>query len=165
MSARFAGNFNPRAPRGARLCDSCAYAPCLCGFQSTRPSRGATPDVGFRIGIDGISIHAPLAGRDYVEETKGGGKVAISIHAPLAGRDAGQWRKTRWPPEISIHAPLAGRDVGAATAKQETKISIHAPLAGRDNNEIAVVIVNRDFNPRAPRGARLPFGLPRCHRS
>ena len=56
-------HFNPRAPCGARRQPA-----------SWRPSGGM------------ISIHAPLAGRDYT-----GGKSAvirvISIHAPLAGRD------------------------------------------------------------------------------
>ena len=34
----------------------------------------------------GISIHAPLAGRD-IKNCKISETVAISIHAPLAGRD------------------------------------------------------------------------------
>ena len=35
-----------------------------------------------------ISIHAPLAGRDY-EYCVQNVRVIISIHAPLAGRDTG----------------------------------------------------------------------------
>ena len=57
------GDFNPRAPCGARR-------------------EGAEVYERFNI----ISIHAPLAGRDLVwshwKEFNG-----ISIHAPLAGRD------------------------------------------------------------------------------
>ena len=56
--------FNPRAPCGARL-----YAPVASAqrkkFQSTRPLRGATRIFCENAYACCISIHAPLAGRDY----------------------------------------------------------------------------------------------------
>ena len=84
--ARLDGNFNPRAPCGARL-----EAPRLAGahardFNPRAPCgarRSSDPDGVHTVRI---SIHAPLAGRDrrrgvvYRD-------LAISIHAPLAGRD------------------------------------------------------------------------------
>ena len=78
-----------------------------------------------------ISIHAPLAGRDY-RLSDPTGRPEISIHAPLAGRDAALWRGAAIG-GISIHAPLAGRDLTYHGAPKRGKISIHAPLAGRDN--------------------------------
>ena len=55
---------------------------------------------------------------------------------------------------ISIHAPLAGRDVHADTQDPALGISIHAPLAGRDQHGEGQAGRDRDFNPRAPCGAR-----------
>ena len=60
----------------------------------------------------------------------------------------------RQTPGISIHAPRAGRDKVALVEASANGISIHAPRAGRD-----VVFGNlsawlRNFNPRAPCGAR-----------
>ena len=56
-----------------------------------------------------ISTHAPLAGRDFLENLDFCAKI-ISTHAPLAGRDD----ITPWSNDkkgISTHAPLAGRDL------------------------------------------------------
>ena len=77
--------FNPRAPCGAR---PFARAMLLRGyrFQSTRPMRGATMRRSSKHEIQGVSIHAPHAGRDdKAVRTQPGGDV--SIHAPHAGRD------------------------------------------------------------------------------
>ena len=56
-------HFNPRTPCGVRpvSTSSTVGAPI---FQSTHPLRGATKVVVVVVGIDGISIHAPLAGCD-----------------------------------------------------------------------------------------------------
>ena len=124
-----------------------------------------------------ISIHAPLAGRDDYVCYFLHGHWVISIHAPLAGRDrctavlrcavfhfnprapCGARQK---PPlsentdnGISIHAPLAGRDVTTfCFFRLEPVISIHAPLAGRDIEDHNPNQKDRNFNPRAPCGAR-----------
>ena len=57
-----------------------------------------------------ISIHAPLAGRDFMQWDYIGHVSFISIHAPLAGRDGSLRDAWTILPIISIHAPLAGRD-------------------------------------------------------
>ena len=60
--------------------------------------------------------------------------------------------------EISIHAPRAGRDVKILRKFRLCRgISIHAPRAGRDRKLFLTVIVNVNFNPRAPCGARQPL--------
>ena len=56
--------FNPRAPCGARLFLPQIWITILI-FQSTRPLRGATANIYLLIISGHISIHAPLAGRDY----------------------------------------------------------------------------------------------------
>ena len=55
---------------------------------------------------------------------------------------------------ISIHAPRVGRDVLCVKHWDEIKISIHAPRVGRDGKRDRGVSDCRDFNPRAPCGAR-----------
>ena len=73
-------------------------------FQSTRPMRGATADLMFRIRVHKVSIHAPHAGRDYaaIQQNE---HFAVSIHAPHAGRD-GNWSHD-FPllPRIYGHSP------------------------------------------------------------
>jgi len=89
--------------------------------------------------------------------------IRISIHAPLAGRDLGcnSWTEYR---DISIHAPLAGRDARSREWEAANRISIHAPLAGRDAAKAAGIYGTRNFNPRAPCGARLPpLAAPPCY--
>ena len=56
--------------------------------------------------------------------------------------------------DISIHAPHAGRDAQNDTGDGENHISIHAPHAGRDLPRSRPDAQARDFNPRAPCGAR-----------
>ena len=55
---------------------------------------------------------------------------------------------------ISIHAPREGRDSAQRDAKRDLRISIHAPREGRDCYCGCHRRFQRDFNPRAPRGAR-----------
>ena len=100
-------------------------------FQPTRPLRGATVPFGYiAVTHFEISTHAPLAGRDFVHNSR---MVATSIstHAPLAGRDhfAGNVYVLQ---DISTHAPLAGRDKESQKQVLHVRISTHAPLAGRD---------------------------------
>ena len=57
---------------------------------------------------------------------------------------------------ISIHAPRVGRDLPRKNHHPRGKhISIHAPRVGRDERETTKNIKKRNFNPRAPCGARL----------
>ena len=55
---------------------------------------------------------------------------------------------------ISTHAPLAGRDALDGRVALHEGISTHAPLAGRDRTESGSPAAERNFNPRAPCGAR-----------
>ena len=56
---------------------------------------------------------------------------------------------------ISIHAPHAGRDYPRKPVSHgDGAISIHAPHAGRDQERSCRTCRSRNFNPRAPCGAR-----------
>ena len=127
-------------------------------FQPTRPLRGAT--VIFCAGSSGagISTHAPLAGRDYIDSYCKNPYKLISTHAPLAGRDDSDGVTVYTVQYISTHAPLAGRDVstlGVVTsfiAFQPTR-----PLRGATFFPLLFIsFCIPYFNPRAPCGAR-PF--------
>ena len=71
--------------------------------------RGATLLVRLSTGINTISTHAPLAGRDDDSTDLIGQYSNISTHAPLAGRDH-VYELHNMTGKISTHAPLAGRD-------------------------------------------------------
>ena len=56
---------------------------------------------------------------------------------------------------ISIHAPHAGSDAQECFDWWlRLNISIHAPHAGSDQNTDLIALIDRDFNPRPPRGER-----------
>ena len=118
----------PRAGRDRKISSSLTR---FSAFQSTRPVRGATHHRVLLRHAVAISIHAPRAGRDTKQETVEG-DVKISIHAPRAGRDMARPISEIELTEISIHAPRAGRD----------------PVCRRNWP------ISRNFNPRAPCGAR-----------
>ena len=100
-------------------------------FQSTRPSWGATSTLYQSSNFHRFQSTRPSWG--------------ATIH----------YMYTYWGILISIHAPLAGRDGKSPDVLAECAISIHAPLAGRDRTCHSLRALPVDFNPRAPRGARL----------
>ena len=56
---------------------------------------------------------------------------------------------------ISIHAPRVGRDANERMIYMKDRISIHAPRVGRDAYRTTSSRARKNFNPRAPCGARL----------
>ncbi len=111
--------------------------------------------MGYMLGIQQISIHAPLTGSDYLaifyvfqnkyfnprsphrerlcHSREPGRDAKISIHAPLTGSDADLFMYFRRS-LISIHAPLTGSDMFYVFCFQFQPISIHAPLTGSDHD-------------------------------
>ena len=146
-------------------------------FQSTRPMRGATvrpepPEVE-----NAISIHAPHAGRDRVEQeinppsgyfnprapcgarhdlmSKGEGVLTFQSTRPMRGA-TGCVRRVAAILRISIHAPHAGRDTTVAVEPSHaTYFNPRAPCGARRENR-GRMVVGDHFNPRAPCGARPP---------
>ena len=124
-------NFNPRAPCGARprpwrsQCSAEYFNPrAPCGarrilkwrmtlkdeFQSTRPMRGATRCLVLRHRKEGISIHAPHAGRDFLD-LEPSFHISISIHAPHAGRDRSAMGKRSLKEKFQSTRPMRGATV------------------------------------------------------
>ena len=138
--------------------------------------RGATGAIDVLTLKQGVSIHAPHAGRDLVLDVTGAvdfmfqstrpmrgatrvlvdrhPPIVVSIHAPHAGRDIGR-SVMREASVVSIHAPHAGRDIIVLIHLCDEDVSIHAPHAGRDIRRNPRICSMLRFNPRAPCGARL----------
>ena len=104
--------FNPRAPRGARQ-GYRELALANLKFQSARPSRGATGSSNTTQRSEPcFNPRAPRGARLLVKRL-GGLDVGVSIRAPLAGRDVDANGPRAVAGLVSIRAPLAGRDVRA----------------------------------------------------
>ena len=141
-------------------------------FQSTRPIRGATSVYEKGAQFKTISIHAPHTGRDPRRRRRWDRGSDFNPRAPYGARQHGFLAAQVFKP-ISIHAPHTGRDRRCdGDCFMVTIISIHAPHTGRDHRRQrqmcirdrgATTVCNvscfgrRDFNPRAPYGARLHF--------
>ena len=126
-------DFNPRTPRGVRrgaYTHTVWFSPYFnprapCGARLVALHKGG--------GKPGISIHALREGCDLRSALGLFGSEGISIHAPHAGRDEKEsFSYILWP--ISIHAPHAGRNADDDGGKRRVLISIHAPHAGRDSD-------------------------------
>ena len=133
----------------------------LCGngyylvFQSTHPLRGATNPTVMQLGQLRISIHAPLAGCDWLLTKFAQPGDHFNPRTPCGVRRCryGTCQTCRhFNPRtpcgvrqirdrycgrisaISIHAPLAGCDFPRPSLPRRLPISIHAPLAGCDSS-------------------------------
>ena len=144
--------FNPRAPCGARRRTSSSSLQTHW-FQSTRPMRGATVRVRDCRLLDGVSIHAPHAGRDNSSYSLEISLALFQSTRPMRGATT-ICRVHRRKPSVSIHAPRVGRDVEYVYNKYKGEVSIHAPRVGRDLFERLPELLRHGFNPRAPCGAR-----------
>ena len=149
----YAGDFNPRSPRGERPCHWAPEFYCAMIFQSTLPARGATwRRPSFGRGIPVFQSTLPARGATDTSRTTPF-STSISIHAPREGSDGGQ-HHIAVGVNISIHAPREGSDQCAASLYRTAKISIHAPREGSDSPCHACRRRTEHFNPRSPRGER-----------
>ena len=145
-------------------------------FQSTRPVRGATHPACGGFHQAGISIHAPRAGRDPLHASTLAHFGYFNPRAPCGARqrmygwlwDAYIFQSTRpvrgatrqsrcgsWTVSFQSTRPVRGATLAAIPGDAQGGISIHAPRAGRDYDRHGFHHHPRDFNPRAPCGARL----------
>ena len=171
--------FQPTRPlRGATILGLGPGPSSSRRFQPTRPLRGAT----VLCGGDGqwlnyFNPRAPCGARHGGVVQWSHVTLYFNPRAPCGARRADGMRFKPCE-EISTHAPLAGRDTPARSASKLSHISTHAPLAGRDRSTTTAKFIHsafqptrplrgatglffmrrkaeRDFNPRAPCGARL----------
>ena len=146
-------------------------------FQSTLPTRGATPGsyftdahmMGFNprsprgerpsrlAGVGKQAGFNPRSPRGERLEDKGCyyGLTDVSIHAPHAGSDRVRVVPSSGGGEVSIHAPHAGSDAGSREqVRSRQGVSIHAPHAGSDREGGQIPISSARFQSTLPtRGA------------
>ena len=102
----------------------------------------------------GLSFTAPLAGRDDWEQPESTNPYKFQSTRPLRGATASASADLIVPLFQSTH-PLRGATKKATQVQPARRISIHAPLAGRDERGLPTDRAgSKDFNPRAPCGAR-----------
>ena len=146
-------HFNPRAPCGARL------------------------RVGDALTVDGfISTHAPLAGRDDINNPvlseafafqptrplRGATVLTsiawtprdISTHAPLAGRDENCWKQYHSLGVFQPTRPLRGATPPPTRLTPPVAFQPTRPLRGATPDQPQNLPMVLYFNPRAPCGAR-----------
>ena len=79
---------------------------------------------------------------------------AFQSTRPLRGATSDHPWRNLWAWVFQPTRPLRGATRTPIKLRDCFLISTHAPLAGRDRSSIKVTINKRDFNPRAPCGAR-----------
>ena len=168
-------NFNPRAPRGARL-EYSDIRKAYEEFQSTCPARGTPQPARVRLRGVEISIHVPREGHDYLQSRSGDSDnvfqstcpargttnilvrnpvpEGISIHVPREGHDRGKTRSRVGGEDFNPRAPRGARPQYPNNAEVYSLISIHVPREGHDSSVCSRRPRASYFNPRAPRGAR-----------
>ena len=121
--------FNPRAPCGARPAQQLCVA-LLRVFQSTRPVRGATAVCSAMRIPQGVSIHAPRAGRDIAGKISLRAIMGFNPRAPCGAR---------LPPIAVLHDTRGFNPRAPCGARPSSRRSSRTQMG---------------FNPRAPCGAR-----------
>ena len=143
------------APLAGRDSTACSSFALDFTFQPTRPLRGATlPEAADAVPDQHFNPRAPCGARPSSTAITSLTIMYFNPRAPCGARRV-YVLSGDMPYVISTHAPLAGRDRNGDPVAWTTKISTHAPLAGRDLTTRRVgVLFRKDFNPRAPCGAR-----------
>ena len=127
-------------------------------FQSTPPARGATAG---RSGADGQPLFqsTPPARGATTAVQEDFRRLEISIHAPREGGDGLRILRRSGHAGISIHAPREGGDaIGMIVWDASVIFQSTPPARGATIAFVRDVLTPRDFNPRPPRGGRLPPG-------
>ena len=148
--------FNPRAPCGARQ-QAVRYSVSYISFQSTRPLRGATRDLVGCSGRVGISIHAPLAGRDRPGSALQSPCCYFNPRAPCGARLRVHSDASGFAVDFNPRAPCGARRLDRLRTVQRHRFQSTRPLRGATLQRCCSAVPTCDFNPRAPCGARLFF--------
>ena len=141
------------APRVGR--DDCAgrRRRSAVRFQSTRPVWGATGSVLCAFWCGYISIHAPRVGRDHLPLRRCCPGSYFNPRAPCGARPARCWHTGRLT-QFQSTRPVWGATADGDARDRHRRISIHAPRVGRDTGSRDCRAAQKNFNPRAPCGAR-----------
>ena len=145
-------NFNPRAPRGARL-----YVVRLLWhfiqFQSTCPARGTTMRCITLTTHYHFNPRAPRGAR-RLNTPSTVFEIVISIHVPREGHDDNRANSVTNSAGFQSTCPARGTTSDRRCYHNSSSISIHVPREGHDCTGQPPDRQSANFNPRAPRGAR-----------
>ena len=148
------GNFNPRPPRGGRPRPAAVWK-AWRAFQSTPSARRATQLPPLVVGVAGyFNPRPPRGGR--LQESLALLTVAEFQSTPSARRATKTVGDRHKALEISIHALREEGDCLSSSSKRFFMISIHALREEGDPWHPGVSAPAHYFNPRPPRGGRLP---------
>ena len=150
--SRSLADFNPRAPYGARPQVRELWRGHH-GFQSTRPIRGATGQGRhLTVGQD-ISIHAPHTGRDVTSRNQGNLVLDFNPRAPYGARPVkGHMISVQY--RFQSTRPIRGATEQGAPPHPYSGFQSTRPIRGATCCYRWVRYYRRNFNPRAPYGAR-----------
>ena len=126
----------------------------ICIFQSTRPAWGATSCIDALACPPSISIHTPRVGRDQTLRSNVTATRHFNPHAPRGARPDATIQCDSYTAFQSTR-PAWGATIGDWESYNYYMISIHTPRVGRDAAAGAEKQSSLNFNPHAPRGARL----------
>ena len=145
-------NFNPRAPRGARHSTKNPLH-CWIAFQSTCPARGTTRHIGRFTGQRVFQSTCPARGTTVVfcRTLK-----IVQFQSTCPARGTTLPGKMPYVARIiSIHVPREGHDQHIRHDGDEScQFQSTCPARGTTRKQTALFLLDIDFNPRAPRGAR-----------
>ena len=146
--------FNPRPPRGGRLTVT-VFSISEGRFQSTPPSRGATPGGRWpRRSTWNFNPRPPRGGRQ-VPAWSGISPEEFQSTPPSRGATSRTENVSVLTGNFNPRPPRGGRPWPLHIAGIPHPISIHAPLAGGDvYHHPCEYRFDLDFNPRPPRGGR-----------
>ena len=164
LSVRYStSNFNPRTPCGVRQLRTQEKQRAGI-FQSTHPMRGATKTFFIGSGILSFQSTHPMRGATQAT-IRLYRQVRISIHAPHAGCDTLNNCKNKVFCEISIHAPHAGCDnsIKLTFFDSSTFQSTH-PMRGATCQSKTSQILVRFQSTHPMRGATIINGKKVWHR-
>ena len=151
-------HFNPRFPRGKRLCKLGRHR-ALFQFQSTLPAGEATARRRLLNSFTHISIHASRGGSDARRWRNGEASTEFQSTLP-AGEATCALCKEAVNIEISIHASRGGSDLTQGIDSCSCYNFNPRFPRGKRPKLILKNAWRGDFNPRFPRGKRLPHRRP-----
>ena len=122
-------------------------------FQSTPPARGATWTTILTTKCQQISIHAPREGGDLLDPHLIHLRSYFNPRPPRGGRLPSA-SDTQTDGTFQSTPPARGATISKADYSKKYAISIHAPREGGDKAGKLAGRMNRNFNPRPPRGGR-----------
>jgi len=150
-------DFNPRAPRGARLHWPGPKVP-VRKFQSTRPTRGATPSASTASTSFYFNPRAPRGARRPPGRSRASSRY-FNPRAPRGARPSPR-RHTTTTWTFQSTRPTRGATRCRAPRPAPSYFNPRAPRgARRPISDFGRF--NSNFNPRAPRGARQRGGCQR----